>query len=72
MENEEKKIRILKIVEENLNLPTNDIKKELKKYIPNITNEQAIELIIEVNKRNRKNSIKNNRNQKVQKEDIER
>lgn len=38
-----------KIVKENLNLPTHEIKKKLRKLYPNITNDEVIELILNVN-----------------------
>ena len=43
--------RKLQIVEENMNLAPNEIKKELKKIYPNISNEDVIKLIIEVSKK---------------------
>ena len=46
--------RKLQIVEENMNLAPNEIKKELKKIYPNISNEEVIKLIIEVSKKREK------------------
>lgn len=46
--------RKLQIVEENMNLAPNEIKKELKKIYPNISNEDVIKLIIEVSKKREK------------------
>ena len=46
--------RKLQIVEENMNLAPNEIKKELKKIYPNISNEDVIKLIIEVCKKREK------------------
>ena len=46
--------RKLQIVEKNMNLAPNEIKKELKKIYPNISNEEVIKLIIEVSKKREK------------------
>lgn len=46
--------RKLQIVEENMNLAPNEIKKKLKKIYPNISNEDVIKLIIEVSKKREK------------------
>lgn len=42
-----------KIVKENLNLPPHEIKKELRKLYPDITNEETINLILNVLKESR-------------------
>ena len=41
----------LQIVEENMNLTPSEIKKELRKIYPKISNEEVIKLIIEVSKK---------------------
>lgn len=72
--------RKLQIVEENMNLAPNEIKKELKKIYPNINNEEVIKLIIEVSKKRENPNEKmlvakrNNRGRKPKKkeEEIER
>ncbi len=72
--------RKLQIVEENMNLAPNEIKKELKKIYPNISNEDVIKLIIEVSKKREKPNEKmlvakrDNRGRKPKKkeEEIER
>ena len=43
--------RKLQLVEKNMNLAPNEIKKELKKIYPRISNEEVIKLIIEVSKK---------------------
>ena len=50
--------RKFKIVEENMDLTPNEIKKELKKVYPNISNEDVIKLIIEVSKKRENPNIK--------------
>ena len=72
--------RKLQIVEKNMNLAPNEIKKELKKIYPNISNEEVIKLIIEVSKKREKPNEKmlvakrDNRGRKPKKkeEEIER
>ena len=71
--------RKFKIVEENMDLTPNEIKKELKKVYPNISNEDVIKLIIEVSKKrenpNKKMLIpkRDNRGRKPkEKEELER
>lgn len=71
--------RKLQIVEENMNLTPNEIKKELKKVYPNISNEDVIKLIIEVSKKrenpNKKMLIakRDNRGRKTnEREELER
>ena len=41
----------LQIVEENMNLTPSEIKKELRKIYPKISNEEVIKLIIAVSKK---------------------
>ena len=48
----------LQIVRENLNLSSNEIKKELRKVYPDIKNDEVIELIIEVSKKDRETAQK--------------
>lgn len=48
----------IQIVRENLNLSSNEIKKELRKEFPDIKNEEVMKLIIEANKKERKTGRK--------------
>ena len=48
----------IKIVSENLNLSSNEIKKELSKVYPDIKNEEVVKLIIEASKKERKTGRK--------------
>lgn len=41
----------LQIVRNNMNLTPNEIKKKLRKTYPNISNDEVIKLIIEVDKK---------------------
>ncbi len=44
----------LQIVRKNMNLTPNEIKKELRKEYPNISNDEVIKLIIEATKKEEK------------------
>ena len=48
-----------KIIKENLNLPVNEIKKIIKQKYPDITNEEMIKLIGEINKSRSLTNLKN-------------
>ena len=48
-----------KIIKENLNLPVNEIKKIIKQKYPDITNEEMIKLIGEINKSRSLTNLRN-------------
>ena len=71
--------RKLQIVEENMNLTPNEIKKKLRKTYPSISNDEVIKLIIEVNKKEKRQNgrmliaKRDNRGRKPkEKEELER
>lgn len=53
-----------KIVKENLNLPPHEIKKKLREIYPEITNEEVIKLILDVNNLERMSKKINDENER--------
>lgn len=47
-----------KIIRENMDKPVHEIKKIIKQYYPDITNEEMIQLISEMNKKRRVKNIR--------------
>ena len=69
----------LQIVRNNMNLTPNEIKKKLRKTYPSISNDEVIKLIIEVNKKEKRQNgrmliaQRDNRGRKPkEKEELER
>lgn len=69
----------LQIVKNNMNLTPNEIKKKLRKTYPNISNDEVIKLIIEVDKKEKRQNgrmliaKRDNRGRKPkEKEELER
>ena len=48
-----------KIIKENFNLPVNEIKKIIKQKYPDITNEEMLKLIVEINKSRSLTNLRN-------------
>ena len=68
----------LQIVRNNMNLTPNEIKKKLRKTYPNISNDEVIKLIIEVDKKEKRQNgrmliaKRDNRGRKPKEEELER